>query len=108
MAVPALPHQMWAFWAGMLPPEPSTRHSSPSSLKRNRKPNDERAWANTSVSPLWRMPEIRDVPRARAARSSSRFVMLFEPGTGTTARTGPAAGLTQRICSVALKSFSLK
>src|SRR3569623_2861518 len=45
-----------------------------------------------SVSSLHRAPLTSVVPLPRAARTRARCVMLFEPGTTTSARTGARKG----------------
>ena len=57
-----------------------------------------------SVSSLSSTPSSLEVPSARAAQTSARFVKLFDPGTGTIALTGPPNGSMCRLSMRTLMS----
>ncbi|GAB2855315.1 hypothetical protein GCM10027200_64580 [Lentzea nigeriaca] len=54
-------------------------------------PSEERAAAINTVSLLRNGACTVDGPSASAASTRTRFVIDFEPGTGTVAWTGPGA-----------------
>ena len=57
------------------------------------KPSSCRHSTITCVSSLHNAPRSVTSPSAKAARINARFVMLLEPGTVISARTGPASGM---------------
>src|SRR5262245_2387021 len=76
----------------MRPPRPTTLIVAAASSPSIAKPSPPSAATMRSVSSLRSAFSITVGPSARAARISARLVMLFEPGTRTSARSGPPSG----------------
>ena len=76
------------------PPVPTTRARSPPT--DNVTPSPARQSVIARVSSPRGTPVSSLSPSARAAQISARLAMLFEPGTSTTASSGPVAVPTRR------------
>ena len=78
----------------MVPPAPLTTMRACAGSASMPMPSRISPSMHASVSSLNSAPRSVDRPVASAATTSARLVRLFEPGTVTVPRTGPAAGAT--------------
>ena len=90
--VPELPTTRSAARFGNTPPPPVNRADSPAGSVSTANPRATRASAIYLVSSLKSMPSNVDSPEARPAINNARLVMLFEPGTRTSASIGRDTG----------------
>jgi len=89
--VPLAAHSSTASVAGTRPPDPVTTISPRGQSAATSMPSAASPAAITRVSWLSSAPDSRLVPRAKAAQTSARFVMLFDPG----GRIEPSIGRVQ-------------
>ena len=83
----------WAATPGSSPPQPSTSIVAAARSTRVVIPSPSRTLSIASVSSANRAPRRTLVPSARAAHTSARLVMLFDPGSTTVVSGGAASGV---------------
>ena len=92
--VPLLPSIRSADAAGGRPSQPVTRMVRAPRSCRTATPSCPRPSIITRVSSLSRAPVSSDSPRASAAQTKARLVMLLEPGGRIVARKGPVGWIS--------------